>query len=367
MVRLHAISWAIVASMATVCAAGVEKFIGEEGRFTVLFPAKPKEDRQVIRLPLGEMTAHIFTAAFANGTGEMVVSYADYPAPVLAAKRPDPMLDDSVAGTIGGMKATLVRSGRIAQAGAPGREFSWTMAGPQGPLKGQSRVFLVGPRLYQVLVVGTEKSLGMDVYDMIFKSFEFQAAPASPAATTPPAVPDTLAGALAIAPKPATAAARGKAAAKARDRWITHTGVSFEGLWNVQMPAEPKHTTEPGLFGVKVRNVHAVSDGKLAYTLKIQVTPDEALDRGKESVLAAARDKLAEEVGGKVVEETDASIAGAEGHAYRLEVAGPGPAAVAARAAIVGKRTVVLWVVGDRAAVAGPSAGRFLDSFRTGN
>ena len=88
---------------------------------------------------------------------------------------------------------------------------------------------------------------------------------------------------------------------------------------------------------------------------------------GQEAVLAAARDKLAEEVRGKVVGESDAQIAGYEGHAYRLEVADPKPAVVAARAAIVGKRTVVLSVIGDRAAVAGPSAERFLDSFRVGN
>ena len=91
------------------------------------------------------------------------------------------------------------------------------------------------------------------------------------------------------------------------------------------------------------------------------------LNEGKESVLAAARDKLAEEVGGKGVEETDAQIAGYEGHAYRLEVPGSPPAVVAALAAIVGKRTVVLWVIGDRAAVAGPDTERFLDSFQVGN
>jgi hypothetical protein len=169
------------------------------------------------------------------------------------------------------------------------------------------------------------------------------------------------------APARAKGAARGKMAAKARDRWITHTGVSYEGLWNVQMPIQPKHTTEPGLFGVKVRNVHRASDGKLTYTLKIQVTPDDALSEGNESVLAAARDKLAEEVGGKVVEESDAQIAGYEGHAYRLDVLGPKPTSVAARAAIVGKRTVVLFVIGDRTAVAGPNAERFLDSFKVEN
>ncbi len=173
--------------------------------------------------------------------------------------------------------------------------------------------------------------------------------------------------ATALAPAPTKGTAAPRCRHRVRDQWITHTGVSYEGFWDVQMPTQPKHTTEPGLFGVKVRNVHVASDGKLTYTLKIQVTPDDALNEGKESVLAAARDKLAEEVRGKVVEESDAQIAGYEGHAYRLDVAGPKPAVVAARAAIVGKRTVVLWVIGDRAAVAGPSAERFLDSFRVGN
>jgi hypothetical protein len=370
MVRLYAISGMMVLSMAATCAAQVETFTWEEGRFTIFFADKPKVGQQVIKLPVGDVTMHIFTAEFPKKTGEMVVSYADYPAQTLATRKADEMLDDSVTGTIKGMKATLVKSDRITQAGSPGRKFSWTAAGPKGQLKGQGRIFLVGPRLYQVLIVGTEKSLQLDVYDMIFESFEFKPAPGATAtAKTKPATPGTkkaARGAMTKATTPAQAlgTARGKATAKARDRWITHTGVSFEGLWNVQMPTKPKHTTEPGLFGVKVRNVHVVSDGKLTYTLKIQVTPDEALDEGKESVLAAARDKLAEEVGGKVVEESDAQIAGYEGHAYRLDVPGPKPAVVAARAAIVGKRTVVLYVSGDRAAAAGPSAERFLDSFQ---
>jgi hypothetical protein len=365
MVRLHAVSGMMVVSMAAFCAAGVETFTWEEGRFTILFPDKPKVGQQVIKLPVGNMTMHIFTAEFPKQTGEMVVSYADYPAQILASRKADQMLDDSVTGTIQGMKATLVKSDRITQAGAPGREFSWTVANSKGPLKGQGRIFLVGPRLYQILIVGTEKSLTSDVYDMFFKSFEFKPAPATPTpATTKPTAPGAMTKGTTPAPAPAKGAARGKTAAKERDRWVTHTGVSYEGLWNVQMPTEPKHTTEPGLFGVKVRNVHVASDGKLTYILKIQVTPEDALKEGKESVLAAARDKLAEEVRGKVVEESEAQIAGYDGHAYRLDVAGPKPVVVAARAAIVGKRTVVLWVIGDRTAVAGPSAERFLDSFR---
>ncbi len=368
MVRIHAVSWMMVVSMAAVGAAGVETLTSEEGRFTILFADKPKVAQQVVRLPGGNVTMHIMTADFPHQTGGMVVSYTDYPPQVLAARNPARMLDDSVTGTVKGMKATLVKSGRITQAGESGREFTWTAAGTKGPMKGQGRIFLVGPRLYQVLIVGTtEKSISGEVYEMIFKSFEFKPSSSTAAATTKSAVPGAMSRAAAPAPGRTKGTARAKAPARSQDRWITHTGVSYEGHWNVQMPTRPRHTTEPGLFGVDVRNVHVASDGKLTYTLKIQVTPDDALSQGKESVLAAARDRLSEEVGGKVVEESDAQIAGYEGHAYRLEVAGPKPAVVAARAAIVGKRTVVLWVIGDRAAVAGPSAERFLDSFRVGN
>ena len=371
MIRIHTVSWMMVVSMATVCSAGVETFTSEDGRFTIKFGDKPTASQQVVRLPTGNMTMHIFSAEFPQQTGAMVVSYSDYPPQVLAAKNADQMLDDSVNGTIQGMKATLVKSDRITQAEAPGRSFSWTAPGPKGPMKGQGRVFLVGPRLYQVLVIGTtERSISWPVYEMIFKSFEFKPAPAASSPvplTTNPAARRAMTKAKSSASTPKRGTAGGRTPAKALDRWITHSGISYEGRWNLQMPKRPKHTTEPGLFGVRVRNVHVASDGKLSYTLKIQTTPDAELNEGKESVLAAARDKLAEEVGGKVVEETDAQIAGYEGHAYRLEVSGSKPAVVAARAAIVGKRTVVLWVIGDRAAVAGPNTERFLNSFQVDN
>ena len=372
MIRTHAVSVGLLVTIASVCVADVELFTWEDGRFTILFADKPKVGQQVIKLPVGDVTMHIFTAELPKRTGEMLVSYTDYPEQTFADRKPDDMLDDSVTGTIKGMKATLVKSDPITQAGSPGRAFSWTATGPKGPLKGQGRIFLVGPRLYQIVIVGMEKSVQQVVYDEIFKSFEFKPAPAPAAgvtATTKPTAPSMKkqaqsAKSKTTTPVPAKGAARGKAAAKSQDRWITHTGVSYEGIWKIEMPIKPKHTTEPGLFGVEVRNVHSAKSGKLTYTLKIQVTPDSALEEGKESVLAAARDKLAEEVGGTVADVSDTQIAGYDGHAYRLDVAGPNPAIVLARAAIVGKRTVVLYVIGPRTDVEGPSAEKFLESFR---
>jgi hypothetical protein len=76
MVRLYALSGMMVLSMAANCAAQVELFKWEEGRFTILFADKPKVGQQVIKLPVGNVTMHIFTATFPKQTGEMVVSYA---------------------------------------------------------------------------------------------------------------------------------------------------------------------------------------------------------------------------------------------------------------------------------------------------
>ena len=136
MVRLYALSWMMVVSMAAICAADVETFTWEEGRFTILFADKPKVGQQVIRLPVGNVTMHIFTAEFPKQTGEMVVSYSDYPAQAFATRKADEMLDDSVTGTIKGMKATLVKSDRITQAGCARARSS---PGPRRAPRARSR------------------------------------------------------------------------------------------------------------------------------------------------------------------------------------------------------------------------------------
>ena len=179
--------------------------------------------------------------------------------------------------------------------------------------------------------------------------------------------PGRMSRSNAPAPGRTKGTARGKTPARAQVPWITHTGVSYEGLWNVQMPTKPKHTTEPGLFGVKVRNVHVASDSKLTYTLKIQVTPDDALNQGKERSwrrpATSSPKKCAARSSGSSTPRSPVTRGTPIGSRWPV----PSPLVVAARAAIVGKRTVVLSVIGDRAAVAGPYAERFLDSFRVGN
>ena len=252
MIRIQTVSWMMVVLMATVCSAGSETFTSEDGRFTIKFGDKPTASQQMVRLPTGNMMMHIFSAEFPHQTGAMVVSYSDYPPQALAAKSADQMLDDSVNGTIQGMKATLVKSDRITQAEAPAH-----ISGPpraKGPMKGQGRIFLVGPRLYQVLVIGTtERSISWPVYEMIFKSFEFKPAPgASTAASSPvpsttkSVAPRAMAKAKSSASTPKRGTAGAKTPARALDRWITHSGISYEGRWKLQMPKRPEHTTSRG-------------------------------------------------------------------------------------------------------------------------
>ena len=136
MVRLHAVSWMMVVSMAAICLAGVETFTWEDGRFTILFADKPKVGQQVDQAARRRRDdAHLhrrIPPADRGDGGELLRLSPAGP----RDEEADEMLDDSVTGTIQGMKAKLVKSGRITQAGAPGREFSWTSRRPQGSAQG---------------------------------------------------------------------------------------------------------------------------------------------------------------------------------------------------------------------------------------
>lgn len=359
--RATALAMIMVLSMAAVAPAGPEAINSAEGRFSVVFPDRVKTSQQVVPTPVGNLTAHVFAADFPGQNAGVVVTYTDYPPQVIASKSVDQMLDGSAAGSVQGMKGTPGKTSRITQAGTPGREFTWTMTSGASTLSGRGRIFLVGSRLYQVLVIGPDELMvPTGPADAVFESFKFSPAPAPAAAPAKASAPRAMNKAAA-----AKGPASSKKAAGALKPWVTHNGVSFDGFWDVQMPTRPKRSEEPGLFGVRTRNVFVSSDGPLTYTLKVQIVPDEMLNQDRGAILEAARDKLAEEVRGKVVEESDAKLAGADGRAYRLDAAGPRPATVVARAAIVGKRKLaVLSVAGPAAAAAGPSAERFYDSFQ---
>jgi len=119
----------------------------EEG-FIVKMPGQPQPQRQKVTIPAGEVA----TAAYSIQTPEGVifsVSTADYPEKVVAARPPEAFLNEGRDGLTNQLKGTVSNEEAITVDGYPGK--SYTVSSPNGEVK--ARNFLVGPRLYTLLVL----------------------------------------------------------------------------------------------------------------------------------------------------------------------------------------------------------------------
>jgi hypothetical protein len=119
----------------------------EEG-FTVKMPGQPTPQRQKVTIPAGEVS----TAAYSIQTPEGVIysiSTADYPERVVAARPAEAFLNEGRDGLTNQLKGTVSNEEALTLDGYPGK--SYTVSSPNGEVK--ARNFLVGPRLYTLLVL----------------------------------------------------------------------------------------------------------------------------------------------------------------------------------------------------------------------
>ena len=119
----------------------------EEG-FSVKMPGQPQVQRQKVTIPAGEVA----TAAYSLQTPEGViysVSIADYPEKVVAARPPEAFLNEGRDGLTNQLKGTVSNEQEVTVDGYPGK--SYTVSSPNGEVR--ARNYLVGPRLYTLLVL----------------------------------------------------------------------------------------------------------------------------------------------------------------------------------------------------------------------
>lgn len=119
----------------------------EEG-FSVKMPGQPQVQRQKVTIPAGEVA----TAAYSLQTPEGViysVSIADYPEKVVAARPPEAFLNEGRDGLTNQLKGTVSNEEEVTVDGYPGK--SYTVSSPNGEVR--ARNYLVGPRLYTMLVL----------------------------------------------------------------------------------------------------------------------------------------------------------------------------------------------------------------------
>jgi hypothetical protein len=135
------------------------------GRFSILMPATPRTQEQPVDTAAGKLINYVAMAQ--RGSAAFAISYADYPQ---NNAEPQGVLDTVRDGAVTGIKGTLVTTKRITHKGFPGREFQ---ASVQGALY-TSRIFLVGDRLYQMVVVAPVGQLSDSDISKFLTSFDLK-------------------------------------------------------------------------------------------------------------------------------------------------------------------------------------------------
>lgn len=161
----------IVAALGAFAVVGCQKpmteFTSPEYKFKATFPGAPKQQEKTE----AGLKFKVYSTEARNGAYMVMVS--DIPIP---ANEPDEelqaRLDGAQDGAVRGAGGTLKTSTKITLDGKyPGREFSARIT---QPANGQVRVriYIVGSRVYQVMVIGTDGYATSTEADTFLNSFK---------------------------------------------------------------------------------------------------------------------------------------------------------------------------------------------------
>ena len=147
------------------------EFNSQAGKFSILAPVALKEEVNQVDTPQGgKRDVHLFTGE--SGKLAYIVSYSDYP-DNQSVKDPEALLTSvrqaAVVSASGGL---LKGENKINLDGNTGREFTINFKGPNNEdWVSKTRAYLVGNRLYQVMVVA-DKGVAIAELDAFLNSFK---------------------------------------------------------------------------------------------------------------------------------------------------------------------------------------------------
>jgi hypothetical protein len=147
-----------------------KEFVSKEGGFSVVMPGTPTSGTQVAKTPIGAVTVHLFAAEVKNQGRAYLVTYNDVPELAGQPVDVEKGLDGSRDGILANMPGSkLLEEKKISLDGFPGRELTIEVPG-----KGTARwrVYMVKPRLYQVVAFGPKDITGLAEADKFFDSFK---------------------------------------------------------------------------------------------------------------------------------------------------------------------------------------------------
>ena len=140
----------------------------KDGGFVVAMPGQPTETVSAVKLPVGSLQVHVWTVARGRDTA-FIVCYSDYPEDFIKAKSADAVLDGARDGAVSETKGQLLNEVHIDLKGYSGRDITIAVAAGKGASR--DRMFLVGRRLYQLLVGTVPSEVRSAEVERFFKSF----------------------------------------------------------------------------------------------------------------------------------------------------------------------------------------------------
>jgi len=146
--------------------------------------------------------------------------------------------------------------------------------------------------------------------------------------------------------------------------WIPFNARNDEGRWSARFPVVIQRRQEGGILGVASRNVFTCTAEGITYTIRVQLVPPEAKSGEAKLALDAARDAIAREHGGRVLDEHRAALGEYPAEEYRIDAPPLRPAVLRVRSGVIGNRLYELSVRASATDVSGAAATGFLDSFK---
>ncbi|MGO8666736.1 MAG: hypothetical protein ACLQUW_01080 [Desulfobaccales bacterium] len=163
------------------------ELVSAAGRFAVMTPVTLTEKVQPLETQGDQIDLHIFSGQLGD-TGYFV-SYWDYPPGLVQPDKLQKMLDASRDGSVANVGGKLVREEKITLMGNPGRDLvidTGSSAGPGARLL-RGRLFIVGNRMYQIMVVTPKNQKSSPETEAFLQSFKLLGGPPPVSPSSPPA------------------------------------------------------------------------------------------------------------------------------------------------------------------------------------
>ena len=145
-------------------------FVSKAGKFSINLPAKPTEKTTKVKVGDRDVDLHVFSISSQKDRA-YVVTYSDYPKDKIGEDK-DKFLAGVVERNVALLKGKVAAEEKVAlgKAKHPGREVRVDL--PDKKQLYRARVYVVGDRVYQIVVLGPEELVKGKEIDEYLASFK---------------------------------------------------------------------------------------------------------------------------------------------------------------------------------------------------